>query len=617
MATSSAVSPDGSLAAMSYSTGAIGERAFELHIVDMTTFDVIDTLSGLVEAPPTRLSFSPDGRYIAAVTDSDLSGAGVIDAFALVWDLERGGGPVVQYPFSAPNFQRDAAFLPDSKRILVAGDDGTAVVDIASGRKVGQIDGAHPPIAISRDGTMLAAATDLTPGVVIGLFDVTSGQRSAVLAGHQERLVRLAFSADGTKLASGADDRLVMVWDVASGQRAAVYEGHGAGVNALTFNPDGTTLWSGGDDRAIFAWDLQHADTLVHQPSPAVADGRPLPFTAQGMVIGPGGRDVVFPSTEQVPFQIRNVDTGALGRPMNELFLSFSLDGNRYLTVGEDERLRARDRDTGAVLAVSEGSGFSGLHEGLAVFTPDGRHVVAIRYDASGGFDTDNLVVLDASTLAPIGGEPVPVRSTGRMLSVTPDGRHAVVVVSGIDHPGTKVLLVDLETRHIVRSTPVEPGGQPFIGARNNSVAPDGRTVGIGGVLGDVVVVDAVTGKVSQRLHAHDGFVESITFAPDYASFVTTGQDGAVKLWDAATQQLLASVLPLGPNNRVRASFLAADRVLIVYDTGEIFEWDPRPDAWEAYACKVAGRNLTEAEWDELFPGQAYRVTCPDFTAGE
>jgi hypothetical protein len=36
--------------------------------------------------------------------------------------------------------------------------------------------------------------------------------------------------------------------------------------------------------------------------------------------------------------------------------------------------------------------------------------------------------------------------------------------------------------------------------------------------------------------------------------------------------------------------------VLLAYDTGEIFEWDPRPDAWEAYACKVAGRNLTQAE---------------------
>ena len=77
-----------------------------------------------------------------------------------------------------------------------------------------------------------------------------------------------------------------------------------------------------------------------------------------------------------------------------------------------------------------------------------------------------------------------------------------------------------------------------------------------------------------------------------------------MKLWDAETWRLLDTFLPLGPNHRVRASFLAPDRVMIVDDTGEILEWDPRPDAWEAHACKVAGRNLTQAEWAELFPDQ-------------
>jgi len=47
-----------------------------------------------------------------------------------------------------------------------------------------------------------------------------------------------------------------------------------------------------------------------------------------------------------------------------------------------------------------------------------------------------------------------------------------------------------------------------------------------------------------------------------------------------------------------------------------IFEWDPRPDAGEAYACRVAGRNFTKAEWDDLFPGQAYRTTCRPYPPG-
>ena len=194
----------------------------------MATFEVVGTpLPGPADAL-TRLSFSPDGRYIAAVTDQPFSGAGLVPAVALVWDVAKGGGPIVQYPFSAAHRQRDVVFHPDSKRILVAGSDSTAIVDIASGAAVGQIDGASAPIAISRDGRTLAAALAVTSGVTIGLFDLTSGQQSAPLAGHRERLVRLAFSPDGTTLASGGDDRLVMVWDVASGQRRAVYTGHAA-----------------------------------------------------------------------------------------------------------------------------------------------------------------------------------------------------------------------------------------------------------------------------------------------------------------------------------------------------------------------------------------------------
>ena len=42
----------------------------------------------------------------------------------------------------------------------------------------------------------------------------------------------------------------------------------------------------------------------------------------------------------------------------------------------------------------------------------------------------------------------------------------------------------------------------------------------------------------------------------------------------------------------------------------------PAPRHWEEYACRVAGRNFKTAEWDEFFPGEPYRVTCPDLPPG-
>ena len=352
---SSAVSPDGRLAVMSSGRTVWSCSSWTWRRSRSSARRCRRSKSAL-----TRLSFSPDGRYVAAVPDNDLTGVGLAPAIAYVWDVAQGGEPMVQYPFSAPNGQRDVAFLPDSKQILAAGADGTAIVEIATGARVGQISGAHAPIAVSPDGRTLAAALDPNQGVTIGLFDLTSGQRSAPLAGHRERVARLAFSPDGTRLASGADDHLVMLWDVASGQRRAVYEGHAAGVNDVAFSPDGKKLWSGGDDRAIFVWDLQHADSLVHEVPKGVEEPA-LAFVAADMNISPDGRYVAFPWAEnESHFQIRDVATGALSLPSAtgaRGFISFSPDGERYLTVDDAGTMRVWDRETGAVLADSTGNG--------------------------------------------------------------------------------------------------------------------------------------------------------------------------------------------------------------------------------------------------------------------
>ena len=629
-----AVSPDGTHAVIAFN---LGDEMEPLDIIDAARLEI----SGPTMLSPdfntvSRVVFSPDGRYVAGVTDNTQSGAGFVPAIAFVWDVGKGGDPILRHAFDAEYGERDVAFSPDSKQLLVAGSGGTAVVDMASGTKVGQIEGAYPPIALSPDGGTLAATTDQGRAVVIALFDVASRQqRSPVLAGHTERIVRLAFSSDGTALASGGDDHLVMVWDAASGDGDS-FTGHAARVNALAFSGDGTTLWSGGEDGAIIAWDRQLANTLVHRASTR-ADRPPLPFESTDMVIAPDGGHVAFPSGDDFHVAIRDVATGILTEfpparydaddlRIVDTFLSFSMDGQRFLTVSTElagGTLRLWDVNTGVMLADSQSSGMVFAYHPvgpMAVFTPDRRHVVAIQVDGDDAADAEKIdeyvVVLDADTLAPAGGEPVPIGDLVRAVGVTPDGSQAIVVVSyPKEPPNTDVVLIDLGARRIVRSTPVELLGEPFPFSRNNSFAADGRTVGLGNNNGDIGIVDAVSGEVTTSPLVHNA-VESETFAPDVATFITTGRDGAIYLWDTATQHQLGSIAPLGPI-RVRAQFLADDRVMLVYGTGEILEWDPRPDAWEAYACKVAGRNLSQAEWDDLFPGQAYRVTCPQYRAGE
>jgi WD40 repeat protein len=91
----------------------------------------------------------------------------------------------------------------------------------------------------------------------------------------------IAFSADGTRLATGCDDRVVRLWDPVGGQEVAQLAGHTGRILSVTFSRNGSMLASGGEDGTVRLWNVP-------------ADGEP---SLRATLIGvPGGWASLSPS---------------------------------------------------------------------------------------------------------------------------------------------------------------------------------------------------------------------------------------------------------------------------------------------------------------------------------
>ena len=96
-------------------------------------------------------------------------------------------------------------------------------------------------------------------------------------AGYASSVNSVAFSPDGTQLASGSWDRGIRLWGVSTGQEVRRFDGHSDWFFCVVFSPDGTRLVSGSDDGTIRLWNVatrQGTVRLDHR-YPAVSTAMP------------------------------------------------------------------------------------------------------------------------------------------------------------------------------------------------------------------------------------------------------------------------------------------------------------------------------------------------------
>lgn len=82
--------------------------------------------------------------------------------------------------------------------------------------------------------------------------------RSEEMGGKMPNRIRtLAFSIDGTWLASAGTDGTIGVWETATGKEVLHLAGHEAEVTCVAFAPDGRAVFSHGQDGQGYLWNLE------------------------------------------------------------------------------------------------------------------------------------------------------------------------------------------------------------------------------------------------------------------------------------------------------------------------------------------------------------------------
>jgi len=195
-------------------------------------------------------SFSPDGTQIALPSG---------DEWAVhLFDVASGQfiKTLTGFETAAPIY--NALFSADGKSILYWARATLQAQDIATGQMGPALNHEDfvMALATTQDGNTLAAVTgktvDDTYTPIVQLWDPQSGADLGFLTlpGPSSAV---SFSPDGQLLASGVGAD-ILLWDMASQSIAATLSGQTGSITSLAFSPDGTTLASTSDDGQLRLW---------------------------------------------------------------------------------------------------------------------------------------------------------------------------------------------------------------------------------------------------------------------------------------------------------------------------------------------------------------------------
>jgi WD40 repeat protein len=459
---------------------AAGSEGNTVKVWDVTTGQVVHTLSGHTE-PILNVTFSPDGRRLISAGR---------DRVVKVWDLEDVERAVLAPLWTLPDFSLSPwcmALSPDGSRLAIGGptaDGNVRVYDMTTGKLLLTLRGDFRvvSVAFSPDGQRLAAAGH---DRIVRLWDTTTGHEILALRGHADLVGRVLFSQDGQRLASASADGTVQVWDASpfdenADPRIRTLGGHDGEFFGVAFSPDPDSrlLASASADGSIKLWDVQ---------------------TGEEVRAFHGHKEAV-------------------------LCVAFSPDGQRLLSGSMDKTVKLWDVRTGKELLTVPG--FKVMVRSVA-FSPDGQAFATVSHQT--------LQLWDAQT----GRERLRRQADPEFLNCVTFSRDGQYVAT-VGFTGTAK--VWNETSGDVVSSLEGPETSVF------SVAfhPTGKYLASGHSDFSVKLwhPDPPTGREMRTLSGHTDYVFGVAFSPD-GKYLATASWREVIVWDANSLEKIQKIQTL------------------------------------------------------------------------
>ncbi|MBI5960258.1 MAG: WD40 repeat domain-containing protein [Chloroflexi bacterium] len=596
------------------------DEMFVAAILDGVALEVwnVETGESVLSSEEFDAIFLPDG-HLATLR---------LDGTVHVWDLQtREATLVITLNDILGPRDNHLNILPDTNTLVIAGTTGWVVlVNAKTGDEIARFmtypDAHWRDMTVSPDGTKLLL---IGTNSYARLWDIETQQEIRNYYNNGEIGWKVAFAPDGQTIATATGAGLIRIWELDSPDAPLLtFNPHSTYVQGMAFSPDGTVLASSGADTRVHFWDVitgaEVRPPLVHSTA------------TRWVLFSPDGQRV-FSCSEDGLVWVWEVNPHFAFPEFNSPIAhqhadAFSPDGTLLAKINM-KRLSFYDVATWTEVAYYETTQDNFLNG--VTFSPDGRYVafgtssktvhlwdvqaetIVQTYSGLDDFSLDVAVSSDNRYIAAgdFSGRLVVwnVESGVAVFSTTLDKQVYSVNFS----PDGRFLLstgwVEGKARLWNTTTWQEVWNLPMVSHEADAAfSPDGRffVLGGGGIMLSLWEVDTLTKVRDFAGHYKD--IMSVDFSRNGKYILSGGQDGTARLWDVETGVELRQ---FGVSTEVAAHVLFAPdgKYVLVTDNSLSCLWFTSIQDSIDYLCAHITRDLTEQERD-LYEIKTDAPTC-------